>query len=277
MPQEAVTSPTGEQSSPPALTRREHRFLWLMSQGYTPDQAGMLMSISGTASVGSRMRGKLGALTNAHAVAVAYQRDMLGPYEECGSERGYRAHGGRHEDCCRACRRAHAEYVERNQDMPAYQSRIALTEAEHRLLRAWDAGRSNVQVRQNWNVSVKTLEGLTTAVYRKLDVRHLPVQGRRYAALDEGRRRGLLRPREQPVLVLAQRQAPPLSDLEIRTLGAVADGATLAEAGVVLTIPRQQVSSRLARIYKKLDVVHLPSGERREAALAAARKAGYQL
>lgn len=277
MPQESAIIPIEGEQSCPALTRREHRFLWLVSQGYTPDQAGMLMGISGTASVGSRMRSKLNARTNAHAVAVAYQRDMLGPYEECGSERGYRAHGGRHEDCCRACRRAHAEYVERNQDMPAYQSRIALTEAEHRLLRAWDAGRSNVQVRQNWGVSVKTLEGLTTSVYRKLDVRHLPVQGRRYAALDEGRRRGLLRPREQPVLVLKERKAPPLSDLELTTLAAVAGGATLAEAGLVLSIPRQQVSSRLARIYKKLDVVHLPSGDRREGAVKAARNAGYQL
>lgn len=277
MPQEpAIIPATGEQSCP-ALTRREHRFLWLVAQGYTPDQAGMMMSISGTASVGSRMRLKLGANTNAHAVAIAYQRDMLGPYEDCGSEHGYRSHVGRHEDACRACRRAHADYVERNQDMPAYTSRITLTEAEHRLLKAWDAGRSNAQVRQNWNVSVKTIEGLTTSVYRKLDVRHLPVQGRRYAALDEGRRRGWLRPRPQPVLVLAERKAPGLSDLEIQTLAAVAGGATLAQAGDVLSIPRQQVSSRLARIYKKLDVVHLPSGERRAAAVKAAITAGYQL
>lgn len=257
------------------LTRREHRFLWFITQGYTPEQAGTLMKISGTASVGSRMRDKLGARTNAHAVALAYQREMVGPYEDCGSEHGYRSHTGRHEDACRACRRAHTEYVERNVGGPAYARHVQLTEAEHRLLKAWDSGRTTVQIRQNWGVSIKTVEGLSTALYRKLDVAHLPVQGRRYAALDEGRRRGWLRPVQPLTLVLPDKQAPVLTGLEVRTLAAFSGGASLAQAGEVLGIPRSQVSSRLARIYKKLDVVRVDVEGRRDAALLEARRRGY--
>lgn len=260
----------------PPLTPREHLFLWLMAQGYTPSKAASEIGITPhlTRCLGTRVRAKMGALTNAHAVALAYQRDMLGEYLECGSERGYRAHVGRSEDPsgCRACRRAHTEYVERNEELPRYFKQIKFTEGELRLLRSMDSGRSQEEMAKVWGVTRKRVEALATQVFKKLDVTQYPPQARRRAALDEARRRGLLRPvpgkpaPKPPV----KRKPPQLTVLELKMLKAV-DGHSISEAGEELGYPRAQVASRLARIYQKLEVDHLPRDQRRPAALAKVR------
>lgn len=262
----------------PPLTPREHQFLWLMSQGFTPSKAAPELGISPhlTRCLGTRVRAKMGAATNAHAVALAYRADMLGEYLECGSERGYRTHLARNEDAseCRACRRAHAEYVERNEGMPRHFKQIAFTEAELRLLRSMDSGRSQHEMAKVWGVSRKRVEALATQVFKKLDVSHIPQQARRRSALDEARRRGLLRPvpgRTAPAVpVQSRRRATALTPLEAKMLRAV-DGQSLSEAGEELGYPRAQLASRLARIYVKLEVDHLPRDQRRLAALAKAR------
>jgi hypothetical protein len=67
-----------------------------------------------------------------------------------------------------------------------------------------------------------------------------------------------------------QRKQVMLTLLELKMLKAV-DGQSLSEAGEELGYPRQQLGSRLARIYVKLGVDHLPRDQRRLAAIAKAR------
>lgn len=260
------------------LSGREHRYLWLMAQGHTPTEAGRLMGTTSTPALSTRVREKLGARTTAHAVWIAAQRELIGPYLDCGSLKGYQAHHGRHEDPCGACRRTFIDYTGRN-GVPT--RKVPLTEAELRLLRCYDSGRSFKQVLQTWGCSRRTLDDVRTSLYRKLDVAHLPQQSKHHAAREEGRRRGYLR----PYPVLGQPTSEPrkwgttaLTELELRTLSALADGTSLSQAGRILGgISGAAVSSRLARVYKKLDVLDRAHGERREAAVKEARSRGYAL
>lgn len=264
-------------SAPVYLTRRERKYLWLMAQGYTPSEAKVILRISATPSLCTRVRDKLGATTMENAIYLACQRDLLGPHEECGTMQGYRAHRGRHEDACRACHREYLEYSERQGT--SIVKKVDLTEAEVRLLRAFDSGRTFKQVLIKWQCSPHTLRDLRASLYRKLDVAHLPQAARYPAALAEGRRLGYLIP-DKVVNPLFKRNprrwgTTDLTDLEVRTLAAVSGGASLSEAGKVLNIPGSSVSSRLARIYKKLGVLDHGHGLRREAALKEARSRGY--
>lgn len=262
------------------LSPQEHRYLWYIAQGYTPSEAGPLMGVKRTPCISQRIREKFGARTTAQAVHLATLADLLGPYIECGSLRGYRAHGARHEDTCRACRRAFAEHIERS-GSPIIPRPVPLTEPELRLLRAFDAGRTFKQVATNWDVTARTLRDVRASLYRKLGVAHLQQQARYYAALDEGRRLGYLKAEyTAPAPQLNPRRwgTTDLTDLEVRTLSVLATGVSLHEAGQILGgTPGPQVSSRLARIYKKLDVLAYGHGERREAAVKEARNRGYAL
>jgi len=260
------------------LSRREHRYLWLMSQGYTPREAQKLMNTTSTSALSTRTRDKLHAVTMEHAVYIACQADLLGPYEDCGWMPGYTAHHGRHEEPCRACREFFISYTDRQEAPPLRQPR--LTEAEVRMLRAYDCGRTFKSLLATWGCSRRTLDDLRTSLYRKLDVAHLPQSAKYRAALDEGRRRGYLK----PVHIVREDVPNPhrwgttdLTDLELRTLSAVADGSSLAQAGLVLGIPGSSVSSRLARVYKKMGVLDRDHGQRREAAVSAARSRGYSV
>ena len=281
MPMELTTTPEAEPRPKVFLTSREHHYLWLMAQGYTPReaQAPELLDTSSTPSISSRVREKLNARTMEQAVYLACQLDLLGPNVECGSLRGYRLHRGRTEDACRACLRAFQEYCLRNDTVTI--RRVVLTEAETRLLRAFDSGRVPRQIARNWNVTEGAVARLRTSIYRKLDVAHLPQGHRMQAALEEGRRLGILVPKALPRPVLKRNPrrwgTTDLTELEARTLAVLArPGCSLAEAGRELGgIPASSVSSRLAIIYRKLDVLDHGHGERRAAAIKEARNRGY--
>jgi DNA-binding CsgD family transcriptional regulator len=155
--------------------------------------------------------------------------------------------------------------------------KVILTEAELKLLRQFDSGRTFKQVLEIWGCSRRTLDGVRMSLYRKLDVTHLPQQSKQATAVEVGRRLGYLRPVADPLpreIVLKVEQ-PRLTELEVRTLGLLANGASLREAGEVLGIAGSAVSSKLARIYEKLDVLHHAHGERREAAVKEAQRQGY--
>jgi DNA-binding CsgD family transcriptional regulator len=270
------TEPARPKTAAPLLTYREHQYLWLISQGHTPQQAFQVMGTGSSPSVAMRVKHKLHAATMEHAVFLACHGDLLGPHMDCGTLDGFRQHQGRGDlDPCRACRRAFAEYAER-QNAPVLK-KIVLTEPELRMLKAFDAGRSFKQILVNWGCSRRTLDDVRISLYRKLDVAHLPQQSKQATAVEVGRRLGYLRPEPAPLPqeVIVEHQPRPLTELEVRTLGLLAEGASLAEAGAVLGIQGAAVSSKLARIYAKLDVLHHDHGERRSAAVAEARKQGY--
>lgn len=261
----------------PYFTPAERRYLWLLSQGHTTAETQRAMGINRTPTLGTRLREKLEARTTAHALFKAGDLGLVGPHELCGTMPGYRRHHGRHEDACRACRRALADFTERTGGMHPFR-RASLTEPELRLLRAFDAGRSVKGLARQWGCSTRTLDTVRSGLYTKLDVRHLPDKARRAAALDEGRRQGFLRPDAFSAPEGPKRRAEKqLTALEVRTLGAVSGGRSLSQAGRILGVPGPSVSSRLARIYAKLDVLHHAHGERREAALKEARNRGYHV
>jgi DNA-binding CsgD family transcriptional regulator len=271
MPSDNETTP----DDPVFFTPSERRYLWLLSQGHTTAETQRLMGINRNPTLGTRIREKLGTLTTAQALFLAGERGLIGPRLECGTPQGYRHHKALGEDPCRACRREFSEYCERHSTPVLAQ--VTLTEAEMRLLRALDAGRRWKQIATNWQCSTRTLDTVRASLYRKLDVAHLPWRLRKEAALQEGRRLGYLMP--DSFLAPERRSrwyTTDLTDLQVRTLVAVSEGRSLSQAGQLLGgIPGSSVSSRLAIIYRKLDVLAYGHGERREAALKEARNRGY--
>lgn len=264
------------------LSPREHAYLWYICQGYVPREAFRLMGSGSSPSVNTRVCEKLRARRIEQAIYIACQLELIGPYLECGTQAGYRAHHGRHEEACGACRKWHTGFMERTGKVA---SRLEpLTDAELRLLKSFDSGRTFKQTLDKWGCSRRVLDDVRTSLYRKLDVAHLHQNTKLRAAVEEGRRRGLLRP--VPPLKPAKRPrrwgTTDLTELEQRTLAAVADGTSLAEAGRTLgrngtPIPGSSVSSRLMIVYRKLDVLHHAHGERRKAAVEEARRRGYNL
>lgn len=264
------------QTHRPYLTPNEHRYLWLLSQGHTTAQTQRIMGINRNPTLGMHLREKLGAVTTAQALYFAALTGLVGPYELCGTMRGYRHHHGLHEEACGACRAALIEFTERTGGMSPFRP-AQLTEPELRLLKALDAGRRIKVIAHNWGCTTRTLEPVRASLYRKLDVAHLPWRERRPAAIGEGRRQGLLK-RERVTVPGKPRREPvtKLTDLELRTLQAVTGGRSLSQAGKILGgIPGGSVSCRLARVYQKLGVLHHAHGERREAAIKEARNQGY--
>lgn len=276
MPMDSKSTPHRDR---PHLTAREHRYLWLISQGHTPREAFRVMGTGSSPSVATRIKAKLSARTMEHAVFIACGLKLIGEHPNCGTLDGYREHYGRGDaEPCAACRREFTEYAER-QKAPVL-ARVVLTEPELRMLRAFDAGRTFKDVVRNWGRPSRTLDDVRTSLYRKLDVAHLPQQRKLAAALEAGRKLGYLRQvritSPDPVVPQFPAEPTPLTELEVRTLAVLADGTSLSQAGRVLGgIPGSWVSSRLARIYAKLDVLHAGHGERRDAAVKEARRQGY--
>ncbi len=66
----------------------------------------------------------------------------------------------------------------------------------------------------------------------------------------------------------------PLTPRQAQALTAAATGATLSEIGQQLGITREHASSLLSRAYQRLDVTHLPRGQRRTAAVRTAVRRG---
>lgn len=264
----------------PYLTPRERKYLWYIAQGLTPREAFPLMGCKSSPSVNTRVCQKLGARRIEQAIFKACMLDMLGPYIDCGTAAGYKAHHGRHEDACRACRRWYIGFTERTGVVTAVRP-AALTADELRLLRSYDAGLTFAQTLRRWGCSRAKLTYIRTNLYRKLDVAHLPQGSKVQAALETARSQGLLR--MGPAVKVARNPrrwgTTDLTELEQKTLAVLATGASLAEAGRELGgITGPAVSSRLAIIYRKLDVLHVPRGhERREAAVKEAHNRGYAL
>ena len=66
----------------------------------------------------------------------------------------------------------------------------------------------------------------------------------------------------------------PLTPRQAQALTAAATGATLREVADQLGITREHASSLLSRAYQRLDVTHLPRGQRRTAAARTAVRRG---
>lgn len=258
------------------LTRREHRYLWLLSQGFTMAEAAKFLGLSGGGlrKLGHTVRAKISARTSAHAVAVALSSALIGPEEECGTLDGYAAHRRVPQDPCAACRRAHTERAERKYAYGLAHRTIRFSAQEARLLQEFAAGMTRADVAARWGSCRDTVDRVARSLYLKLDVAHYPPPRRRREALREARRYGLVPPMPQApegsgtVYVRADRPPVPttLTTLEKEILLTACTGLSLAEMSRVTGRSRSCLASHLSRIYRKLGVVDAPVHRRRSAA-----------
>jgi DNA-binding NarL/FixJ family response regulator len=254
------------------LTEGQRRILWLLSTGHTC--ADIARKTNRAPSVirktCARIYEVMGVTTAAQAVRDGLLAGHIGPYEDCGLLAAYRRHIKRDEPVCAACKRGNRERMEAD---AATRRPVRLTEPHVRLLRAFDAGRTQAQVCQAWNVSHRTVKTLTAEAYAALGVSQLPPAVRREVALREARMRGLLRS-EPPPRPRSPQSEVRLSDTQARVLLEMESGATLAETAQRLGLARGTCSTRLSEAYRRLDVAWMEKGSRLPAALRKAREHG---
>jgi DNA-binding CsgD family transcriptional regulator len=84
----------------PSLTAREVEYLNRLARGETIQEIARACHYeeSGARSIGERLRRKLGAKTNTHAVFLACQAGILDPKRRHGDHAGFIAHQRRGED-----------------------------------------------------------------------------------------------------------------------------------------------------------------------------------
>lgn len=258
---------------PVVLTERQTRVLWLESMGHT--HAGIARetgwSLSNVKSLTRRAHNNLGAASAAQAVRVGLLEGHIGPYEDCGSRSAYQRHIKRNEPTCPACKRGNRERMDTE---ALLRSRPQLQEPHIRLLRAMHAGRTNLQIRQAWNIDERTLTRLIASAYALLGVEHLAPAVRREAALREAGRRGLLGTRE-PTGPSAAAVQVRLSETQVRILAELAAGASINQASERLGMTHGTCASRLSEAYQRLDVAWMDKASRRSEAIRRARERGF--
>jgi DNA-binding CsgD family transcriptional regulator len=94
------------------LTARDREVLWLMSQGMTYSQVGRRLGMAeqGAKSAARRVMFKLGALSIAHAVALALLEGWIGRWQGCGTHAAYQRHRKLHHTADPACLMAKARH-----------------------------------------------------------------------------------------------------------------------------------------------------------------------
>lgn len=255
-----------------ALTERQTRVLWLLSVGRS--RADVVKETGDSRGSVDAACYRIFCLLEADSAAQAVRNGLLhghiGPYEDCGSLASYRRHINRDEPICPACKRGNRERMET--EAALRKNQIKISEAEIRLLRAWDVGRTRDQIALAWGVNGETVKHLATSAYRSLGVSHLPQSVRREAALREARRRGLLA--SSPPRQRAPVKNVTLTDTHVRVLMSMESGATLAQTAVRLNLRPGTCSTRLSEAYRRLDVSWMEKGRRLPEALRRARALG---
>jgi DNA-binding CsgD family transcriptional regulator len=262
------------------LSHTEHRFLWRLAHGMTSQEAGadlQLPTWDSARNTAHRIRSRLDARTNAHAVYVAMSIPLLGPHEECGWLRGRRTHLKLQEEICRACRAEQARALQRSgRPAPAV---LTLTPPERALVQQLAGDRPAMSVRTPHCRSQSELLRQLPALYLKFNVDHYPPTMRREALLEEVHLRGLFTLNKPPAYRPPGPRCPDgivwLTPKERAALEAVADGSSLSVACVRLGLKRDALASKLSLIYNKMGLRSLPRDEKRAAALKAARDLGY--
>lgn len=97
----------------PRIAEREVDFLERLGRGETTQEIAEAwhMELTSIWTVAERLRKKLGAKTNEHAVFLACQAGILdGRQQRHGDRPGFRAHERRGEEPCEACKTGEAAY-----------------------------------------------------------------------------------------------------------------------------------------------------------------------
>lgn len=103
-PVQAGPSPHGD-GPVPTLAAREVEYLERLARGETVQEIARAWHYeeSGARSIGERLRKKLGAKTNTHAVFIAVRLRVLDPTRRHGDHAGFAAHRYRGEKPCDEC------------------------------------------------------------------------------------------------------------------------------------------------------------------------------
>ncbi|MFD8226940.1 hypothetical protein ACFV16_22515 [Streptomyces massasporeus] len=257
------------EAQPVILTEGQRRILWLLSTGHTCSD--IARSTNHAPSVirktCARIYEVMGVATAAQAVRDGLLSGHIGPYEDCGLLAAYRRHIKRDEPVCAACKRGNRERMDAEATL---RRPVQLSEPHVRLLRAYDAGRTQEQVCRAWNVSHRTVKTLTAEAYAALGVAKLPPTVRREVAMREARMRGLLRD-QPPPRPSAPQTTVRLSDTQVSILLELEKGASLSQTATRLGMPSGSCSTRLSEAYRRLDVAWMDKGTRLPAALRKAR------
>lgn len=271
----------------PKLTLREHRALWMLSQGRTIAEIGAALKIEehSASQVLLRGRRKFNQPNRFAFLAWACLNGIIGPELDCGkSAAAWRRHQDRDEPACPACRRFHTGRVTAEAaDLPEVE--IVITPREQDVLDALAAGADSMaEISEKTGMSRKRAASHLTSLYGKLNIPHRDNRDRRKILLYVARQRGVYhlpdgtyKTRRGQVFVPPQMR---LSPAQVDLLKAVEDGRSLAAAGAVLGLPREQVSARLSEIYRRLGIPrqgcsnNLERKARRAEAIRRAREYG---
>lgn len=245
----------------PKLTLREHRALWMLSRGHTIEEIASVLKIEehSASQVLLRARRKFSQPNRFAFIAWACLNGIIGPELDCGkSAAAWRRHQDRDEPACPACRRFHTRRATAEAETGP-EVEIVLTPRETDVLDAVASGAdSMLDIGEKTGLSRKRVASHLSAIYDKLNVPHRDNRDRRRIALYVARQRGVY-----PLpdgTYLTRRGAvfvPPqmrLSPAQVDLLKAVEDGRSLAQAGALLGLPREQVSARLSEIYRRLGI-----------------------
>lgn len=261
-------------SRPVVLPDLQRRVLWLVSQGYT--EAGIAKEIgrSPAAVKGTcgRILRNLCAANAPHAVGIGLRDGHIGPWEDCGTLTAWRRHHQGDETVCASCRRGNADRVALRALLAR---RPKLTEQQVRLLQAFHAGRTRLQIREEWGMSEKALEYITAGTYAALGVDRYAARLRREAALKLAGAMDLLG--------VQQPSGPPtpgmttvrLSGKQVEILLRLERGMSITEAAQDMGMSRDSCASRISQAYRVLGVTWLDKDRRRAEAISKARRDGF--
>lgn len=245
----------------PKLTLREHRALWMLTQGSSLTETASALGIQehSVSQVLDRARRKFHHTNRYAFVAWACLSGLIGPELDCGkSMRAWQRHQAKDEPACPACRRFHAGRAPA--DAPGLpEVEITLTRRETEVLHALAAGADSMQeIGDKVGLSRKRVASHLSSLYDKLNIPHRDNRDRRRIALYVARQRGVFPQKDGTYLTRrGTLLVPPqmrLSPKQIDLLRAVEDGSSLAQAGLVLNLPREAVSARLSEIYRRLGI-----------------------
>lgn len=265
----------------PRLTVREHKAVWMLSQGRSLQEIAAELGIrrDGASGVLVRARDKFGYASRYPFLAAMILDGHVGRYLDCGkSLAAYQRHHQKDEEPCPACRRFKAQ---RNKmlDEPV-RTDLHLTHREAQVLRAIASGADSMaEIGAVIGLGRRSTASILARLYTAFNIPHRDNRDRRRILLYVARSRGYAplsdgtyRTRSGVIQVPPQMR---LSPRQVELLLACQDGAPLSEVGRRCGISREAASARLSEIYRRLGLERSARGNdaRRERRTEAYRRA----
>lgn len=250
---------TATAALPPRLTLREHKAVWMLSQGHDiPEIAKELGILNHSVSqLLQRARYKYGQRSRYALLAHLILSGYIGLRLDCGRSRAaFQRHHQLDEPVCPACRRFNdlRNSLPDRIDLP---NDVSLTLKEMQIMSALAAGDDSMaEISARTGMGRSRVGSHLTAIYAKLNIPHRDNRDRRRICLYVARQKGLVplpdgtyRSRTGSVWTPVQAR---LSPKQKELLLACQDGAPLSEVAARCGIRREAAGARLSEIYRRL-------------------------